>query len=231
MTTTLVERIRAYAMPQGPIACHGTWLRQEGEMRSSAEKPWMRFHAEQWFPGNGIDFRWIAWVRMSALIHTRVVDSFEDGKATLKATAFGLVPVARSRGPATDRGEAMRGLAELPWRPFAFGEAPSLTWESAGNGELCVCFDDAHIRAAVRFEVDSAGQVQSAFAPDRPRIVGAVSAGAKIPIVPIENSPRPRRVVLTPTLESRGGPTPVQGERRGRDQRAQARRFEHSENQ
>jgi hypothetical protein len=160
-------------MPHGPIACYGTWLRQEGEMRSSPEKPWMRFHAEQWFPGNGIDFRWTAWVRMSALIHIRVVDSFKDGKGILTATAFGLVPVARSRGPATNRGEAMRGLAELPWRPFAFGEAPSLTWESAGNDELRVRFDDAHTRAGVRFEVDSAGQVHSAFAPDRPRIIGA----------------------------------------------------------
>lgn len=76
-----------------------------------------------------------------------------------------------SRGPATDKGEAMRGLAELPWRPFAFGEASPLTWESAGNEELRVCFANARTRAAVLFEVDSAGRVQSALAPDRPRIV------------------------------------------------------------
>jgi hypothetical protein len=175
-TTSLVERIRDYAMPAGAIACRGTWLRQEGEMRFSPEKPWMRFHAEQWFPGNGIDFYWKAWVRMNALIRIRVIDSFADGKGSLTAAAFGVVPVARSRGPATDKGEAMRGLAELPWRPFAFGEASPLTWESAGNEELRVRFATARTRAAVLFEVDSAGRVQSALAPDRPRIVDGKAA-------------------------------------------------------
>jgi hypothetical protein len=170
-TTSLVERIRDYAMPEGAFACQGAWLRQKGEMRFSPEKAWMPFHAEQWFPGAGIDFQWKAWVRMSALVRARVTDSFKDGKGSLTAAAFGFVPVARSRGPATDKGEAIRGLAEFPWRPFAFGEASSLTWESTGTNELRARFADASTRAVVLFEADSAGQVQSAFAADRPRIV------------------------------------------------------------
>ena len=58
-----------------------------------------------------------------------------------------------------------------------------------------------------------------------------VSAGAKIPIVPFENSPASWASGVTPTLGTRGGPLPVQGERRGRDQRAQTRRVEHSGDQ
>lgn len=174
-TIALVERIRNYAMPEGAITCRGAWLRQEGEMRFAPGKPWRPFHAEQWFPGNGIDFRWKAWVRMASLIPTLVVDLFERGTGALTASAFGFIPVARSRGPATDKGEAMRALAELAWRPFAFGEAPFLTWESAGDSRLRVGFDNAQTRASVLFEVDAKGEVRSAFAPDRPRIIGAAA--------------------------------------------------------
>lgn len=171
-TLTLVERIRNHAMPERPIQCRGAWLRQKGEMRFAPGKPWMPFRAEQWFPGNGIDFRWKAWVRMASVIPTRVVDAFEGGRGTLTATAFGVVPVARSRGPATDKGEAIRGLAELVWRPFVFGEAPSLTWESAGKSILRVALKNANTQAGALFEVDARGEVQSVSAPDRPRIIG-----------------------------------------------------------
>ena len=160
-------------MPEGPKQCRGTWLRQEGEMRFAPGKPWLPFRAEQSFPGNCIDFRWKAWVRVASVIPTRVVDAFEHGRGTLTATAFGFIPVARSRGPATDKGEAMRGLAELVWRPFVFGAAPSLTWESAGESILRIAFKNAHTRADVLFEVDARGEVQSVSAPGRPRIIGA----------------------------------------------------------
>jgi hypothetical protein len=52
-----------------------------------------------------------------------------------------------------------------------------------------------------------------------------VSAGAKIPIVPVENAATPE--VLTRTdSENRGGTACARGKRRGRDQRAQAARLE-----
>lgn len=170
--TGLLERIRYYAMPKGTFECRGTWLRQEGKMRFAPDRPWLPFSAEQRFPGSGIDFRWQAWVRMARLMPTHVVDSFENGRGILTARVFGFVPVARSSGPATDRGEAMRGLAELPWRPFAFREAAFLKWEAAGTDKLRVAFDDGKTQAAVAFDVDDEGRVLGGGAPSRPRMVG-----------------------------------------------------------
>jgi hypothetical protein len=118
----LLERTRHCAMPEGTIACRGTWLRQEGEVRFAPNRPWLPLRAEQWFRGGGIDFRWEARVRMAPLVYAGVVDCFERGRGMLTARVLGIVPVARSWGPATDKGEAMRGLAELPWRPFAFAK-------------------------------------------------------------------------------------------------------------
>jgi len=167
----LLERIRDCAMPDGAFECRGTWLRQEGEMCFAPNRPWRPFRAEQWFPGNGIEFRWKARMRMAPLVHARVVDSFEDGKGMLRALVLGFIPVARSRGPETDRGEAMRGLAELPWRPFAFRERSCLTWEVVGVDKLRAAFDDGKTQAAVEFEVDGQGHVLGG-ASSRPRMVG-----------------------------------------------------------
>lgn len=73
------------------------------------------------------------------------------------ARVLGFVPVARSEGQATDRGEAMRGVAELPWPPFAFREAPHLMWDIVGEDNLRAAFDDGRTQAAVGFEVDGEG--------------------------------------------------------------------------
>ena len=171
-TVDLLERIRHCAMPAGSVECRSTWLRQEGEMRFALGRPWMPFKAEQWFCGEGIDFRWQAWIRMAPLIRARVLDSFEGGRGMLTAMVFGLLPVARSRGPATDRGEAMRGLAELPWRPSAFCETPQLKWAIMEPDKLRATFDDRSTQATVEFDVDGEGRVRCATAPSRPRIVG-----------------------------------------------------------
>jgi hypothetical protein len=105
----LLERIRRCAMPDGTFECQGTWLQQEGEMRFTPNRPWLPFRAKQRFPGTGIDFRWEAQVRIAPSVRAHVIDSFEGGRGMLTARVLGFVPVARSRGPATDKGEAMRG--------------------------------------------------------------------------------------------------------------------------
>ncbi len=171
----LLERIRRFSMPGGPVECRGTRLTQVGEMRFALDRPWMPFEAEQWFEGSGIDFRWRAKVRMAPLVRATVVDSFEHGRGLLVARLLGLIPVARARGPETDVGEAMRGLAELPWRPFAFRQVPPFGWEARGAGRLGATFDDGRVHVAVEFEVDDQGCVRGMSVPGRPRGVGKAS--------------------------------------------------------
>jgi hypothetical protein len=168
----LLARIRQYAVADGELGCRGTWLRQEGEMRFAPDRPWMPFRAEEWFPGNGIDFRWLAWVRMAPLVSARVVDRFEGGRGMLKALAFGVIPVASAQGPETDRGEALRGLAELPWRPFAFREGRRFTWEAVDADKLCATYVDNGTQVAAEFEIDGEGRVLGGFVQGRPRMVG-----------------------------------------------------------
>jgi hypothetical protein len=135
-------------------------------MRLAPGRPWMRFQAEEWFPGSGIDFRWKAQSRLF-----RVVDSFENSRGMLKVSVFGVVPLAKSTGPATDKGEALRGMAELPWRPFAYRQGPHLSWEAVNANTLRVTFDDGKTRAVAWLDIDEQGHVLGGAAPSRPRIV------------------------------------------------------------
>jgi len=168
----LLDRIRCFAMPQGTIACRGTWLRQVGEMRFASDRPWFPFEAEQWFDGGGIDFRWKARAKMAPFVRATVTDAFEQGQGRLVARLFGVLPVAQSRGPETDTGEAMRGLAELPWRPYAFRESRWVTWSLMASGRLRGTYIEGGTRVSVEFDVDADGRVRGGFAPGRPRMVG-----------------------------------------------------------
>jgi hypothetical protein len=159
-------------MPLGAIECRGTWLRQRGEMRLAPGRPWLSFEAEQWLAGSGIDFRWKARLRMGPLVRARVIDAFEGGIGSLSARVLGF-PVARATGPATDRGEALRGLAELPWRPFAFREAPQFRFEEPLPDRLRATFHDGRTQATVELEIDASGRVLGGAASSRPRLVGS----------------------------------------------------------
>ncbi len=147
------------AILQSKAGGNAAWLRQRGEMRLEPGGPWLPFVAQEWFEGGDIDFRWRAWASMGPLLRLRVVDAFEHGKGALTASIFGVVPVARARGSVVDHGEALRGLAELPWRPFSFRETSRLSWEAPAADQLRGVFDDGKTRAAVEFEIDSEGRV------------------------------------------------------------------------
>jgi hypothetical protein len=169
-----LERVRRFAMPEGPASCRGFQLSQEGEIRFAPEKPWIPFRAEQWFGATGLEFRWIARTRLARVLPVVVLDAFEGGHGRLAVRLAGIVPVAHAEGPVADRAEMMRSLAELPWRPTAFAAdgPPGVSWSEPAPGVLRAGFDDGVTRCHVDLEVDSDGRVLAAGAPDRPRAVG-----------------------------------------------------------
>ena len=128
--------------------------------------------------GSSIDFRWRARVRMARFAPVLVVDSFERGAGALSVTAFGLLPIARGRGPRFDRGEAMRGLAQLPWRPFAFRRLHNVSFKTVGDSRLLATLDDGRTRAEVELEIDGEGRVVGGSAV-RPRADGSTTVETK----------------------------------------------------
>jgi Family of unknown function (DUF6544) len=102
-------------------------LTQTVEMRLKPDAPFFALKATQDSGTRVPGFVWDARGRMAGLVPIRVADSLVDGTGQLDVRIAAAMPVARAIGPAVDKGEAMRFLAELPWNPDAILGADNLT--------------------------------------------------------------------------------------------------------
>jgi hypothetical protein len=149
---------------------------QTGRMRQDADSAWMRFGAAETMATEDCCFRWLA--RTGPLGLVRIEDAFGRGGGRLVVRALGLIPVASTRSsPQLDRGELMRYLAELAWAPDAILRNPLLRWRMPAPGRIAVAAGEGEAAGEVVLELDEAGRIASAFAPDRPRAV----AGGFVP--------------------------------------------------
>jgi len=141
-------------------------LTQEGEMQLRPGGSWMRFTATQEIATREIRFVWRARFRMF-----RVVDEYVGGRGRLDARLFGVVPILRARGDATDRGEMFRYLAELPWNPLARELNPALDWRDVDERTREVRAGSA----SVKFTLDDSGDAVEVRAAARPSLERGVA--------------------------------------------------------
>jgi hypothetical protein len=115
-------------LPDGGSAGRRVRLTQRGEMVQKPGGRRLEFTAIQRLEVGTVEFEWRATFGPNPLVRVRVVDRYRDGRGSLTAKVWGLITATRSTGPETDRAEAMRYLAELPWVPQAIGSNPELSW-------------------------------------------------------------------------------------------------------
>jgi hypothetical protein len=146
-------------------------LAQTGEMvRRPGDRP-LAFTAVQEYAVERVEFEWRAAFGPNRLVRLSVVDGYFDGVGWLTARVWGLIPAGRSSGPAVDRGEAMRYLAELPWVPHAIGSNPELSWRALEDGSAEVSTLVSGRAASVRLTLDETGLIRGATGI-RPRLAG-----------------------------------------------------------
>lgn len=158
-------------LPEGAETPRRIRLTQSGEMmRRPGEKP-LAFTATQEYAVNQVEFEWRAAFGPNRLVRLTVVDRYRDGTGSLAARVWGLVPVTRSSGAETDRAEAMRYLAELPWMPHAIASNPELSWRELEDGSVEVSTAIGGRLASVVLTLDDAGLIRTASGM-RPRLAG-----------------------------------------------------------
>jgi Family of unknown function (DUF6544) len=156
--------------PEGTEIPGHVRLAQAGEMvRRPGEKP-LEFRAVQDYEVAKVGFEWRASFGPNPMVRLNVVDRYRDGEGSLSVRVWGLVPLSRSSGPDSDRAEAMRYLAELPWVPQALGSNPELSWRDLEDGSVEVSTLIGGRAASVRLSFDD-GLIRSASGI-RPRIAG-----------------------------------------------------------
>ncbi|RDU36977.1 hypothetical protein DRW41_09780 [Neobacillus piezotolerans] len=107
-------------------------LKQEGQMRTKKDGPWMPIKADQYYTVDEPGFVWIADVRMAPFVHLSGIDTFKSGKGSMKIKLFSLIPVVNANAAEIDSGTLMRYLAEIPWFPSAALD-PNIKWEGIDN--------------------------------------------------------------------------------------------------
>jgi hypothetical protein len=161
-------------LPEGAATPSRVRLTQRGEMIQRPGGRRLEFTALQALSVGRVEFEWRAAFGPNPLVRVRVTDRYREGKGLLVAKVWGLVPSTRSTGPETDRAEAMRYLAELPWVPHAMGSNPELSWRELEDGSVEVSTLVGGSAGSVRLTLDHSGLIQGASGL-RPRLAGRTS--------------------------------------------------------
>jgi hypothetical protein len=161
-------------LPEGAETPDRIRLTQTGEMVQRPGGRTLDFTAIEELGVRTVEFEWRAAFGPNRLVRLSVVDRYREGEGLLTAKVWGLVPVVRSAGPETDRSEAMRYLAELPWVPHAMGSNPELSWRELDDGSVEVSTPAGGRIAGVVLWLDDAGLIRTASGM-RPRLAGKTS--------------------------------------------------------
>jgi hypothetical protein len=161
-------------LAEGAVIPSRVRLTQRGDMVQKPGGRRLEFSAVEELEVATVSFEWRAGFGPNPLVRVRVVDRYRDGEGLLLARIWGLIPATRSTGPETDRAEAMRYLAELPWVPHAIGSNPELSWRELEDGHIEVSTLVGGAAVSVRLALDEAGLIHSVSGV-RPRLVGRTS--------------------------------------------------------
>jgi len=135
-------------------------LKQEGQMRTKKDGPWMPTTAEQYFTVDEPGFVWIADVKMAPFVHLSGIDTYKSGKGFMKIKLFSLIPVVNASGAEMDSSTMMRYLAEMPWFPSA-ALSPFIKWEGIDENSAQAVMSYNGISVSGVFTFNKDGDISS----------------------------------------------------------------------
>lgn len=159
-----VQRYLTYTGVVGKPMPKTVWLKQEGQIRSAAETPWMAFLAEEYYTVSPPSFVWHAGVRMARLPLVRVRDSYADGRGNILVKAAGLYTMDDGRGEEMDQASLVRYLNEMMWFPAAF-LGDNVSWEAVDDHSARVTLTDRGRSVSALMTFDDEGRFTNFVGP------------------------------------------------------------------
>lgn len=155
-----VSRYLAFALPEGPTAARGAFLRWRGEFRLRPEARWTPFTAVQHVTLDRPGFVWDAQIRMLPLLTVRVRDGYVGGEGSMRARVAALVPVVDQAGtPELAQSTLARWLGEAVWFPAALARGGPVRWEAIDERHARAVVEDGAVRAEAEFEFAAGGEI------------------------------------------------------------------------
>jgi hypothetical protein len=150
-------------------------LKQRGEMRTAADKPWMPVAAEQYFTVDPPGFLWRVDARMLHVLPIAGRDRYADGRGSMLIKLGSVLTVADGAGPEIDQGAMLRYLGEIVWFPSA-ALSETITWEAVDDHSARATMRHAGVTVSAMFAFDERGRFASLTAqrymsaPSGPRL-------------------------------------------------------------
>jgi hypothetical protein len=169
----LAQRYLGRALLEDRAGPESVRVEQTGEMWMKPGGRSRRFRAIEEFSVKAVQFTWEARFPLGPLLAMHVLDQYANGQGLLEGRFLGR-PLMRQSGSATNEGEAMRYLAELPWVPYAIRSNRELEWNEIDARTLEVATQVGQSRVAVRLGFDEAGDLIRAWTDARPHPEGEI---------------------------------------------------------
>lgn len=129
-------------------------LRQNGEFRLGADKPWMPMEATEYVTTDRPGFLWRVSMDMFPLVHIDGRDRYIEGTGDIEMRIASLYPVARKSGGNLNTGALLRYLNEAMWFPAAL-VLPNVAWETVDDSSARATLTDAGQSVSAIFEFDA----------------------------------------------------------------------------
>lgn len=138
-------------------------LKQRGQMRSAADKPWMPIVAEQYYTTNPPAFVWSAKAIMAPGIWARVRDKHVEGTGNILVKALGLITIDNKKGPDLDHDTLLRYLNEIMWFPSA-ALSDYIAWEPIDARSAKATMTYHNVTGSAVFYFDDQGRITNMIA-------------------------------------------------------------------
>ncbi|WP_226023796.1 DUF6920 family protein [Halomicrobium salinisoli] len=146
-------------------------LEQRGEFRLGGRSgSWKPMTATQHYGVDPPGFVWDATIDVAPLVPVRVVDAYERGRGSLRASLCSTVPVADAEpGPEMNEAELQRYLAEAVWFPTALLPDAGVEWAAVDERSARATLRDRGNAASLVFHFDDEGLVERVTTAERYR--------------------------------------------------------------
>jgi hypothetical protein len=170
---TPVARYLSRALADSSASINTAQIVQHGQFRlGSSDRSWRSFRATQRVGTAPPGFVWDARIRIAPCVRIHVRDAYGMGAGSMRATLAGLIPIVSQRdSPELNAGALQRYLAEAVWIPTALRPGHGVRWTPIDDNAAVATLSDGGITVSLQFGFNEAGEIVSAFSPNRYREV------------------------------------------------------------
>jgi hypothetical protein len=133
----IVQRYLRYTGVVGQPRIQTVRLKQRGDMRRAADKPWMPMKAVEYYTTNPPAFIWKGDFKAAPLFKITALDHYRNGRGNMRIKLLGLFKVADLRAPELDEATLVRFFSEGIWFPTKWDKwltsKPSAIWKRRAN--------------------------------------------------------------------------------------------------